>query len=126
MWVALERVHYVVYACFRGDSEDAYDIETHGVEVWLVFGEVLFGERAYGGLLAGRYGFQRVAEARGAAELYLYKDEDVSVADNEVYFAAALSVVALDEPVSAAKEVAKREVLAPRPVRLVCQSPTPA
>ena len=123
---ALERVFYVVYMGSRAGGEDTYYVETQGLEVGLVLGEVLFGEGADGGLLAGRYGFERIAEAFRAAELHLHKDEDVFVADDEVYFAATLPVVALEEPVAAAEEVAQREVLAPRPGRLVCQSPTPA
>ena len=122
----LERVLYVFYASFYLGGEDAYDVEAHGIEVWLVFGEVLFGEGADSCLLAGRYGFERVAEARRTAELYLYEDEGLFFVDDEVYFAAALPVVAFDEVVSTPEEVAQREVLAPRAGRLVCQCPTPA
>ena len=111
-------------SCLGG--EDAHHVEAHGVEVWLVFGEVLFGEGADSCLLAGRYGLERVAEARRAAELYLYEDEGLFFADDEVYFAAALPVVAFDEVIATPEEVAQREVLAPRAGRLVCQSPTPA
>jgi hypothetical protein len=107
-------------------SDDAHDVKAHGVEVWLVFGEVLFGERADGGLLTCRYGFEWVAEARRAAEFHFYEDEGFIVADYEVNFAAALPVVAFDEPVTASGKVAQREVLAPRAGRLACQPPTPA
>ena len=40
----------------------AYNIETDGLIVRLVIGEVLLGKRAYGGLLARCYGFERVSE----------------------------------------------------------------
>jgi hypothetical protein len=73
---------------------------------WLVVGDVLFREGAYDCLLAGRYRFERVTEARRAVELHLYEDEAIFVADNEVYFAAALPVIAFDEPVAAPGEVA--------------------
>ena len=123
---SLESIRHVIYTYAIAFSEDAYDVEAHGVEVWLVFGEVLFGERAEGGLLAGGYGFKWFAEARRAAELHLYEDEDFIVADYEVYLAATLPVVAFDEPVTAPGKVAQREVLAPRAGRLACQPPTPA
>ena len=123
---ALECVLYMFYARSCVGGEDAYHVEAQDVEVWLVVGEVLFREGADGCLLAGRYGFERVTEARRAAELHLYEDEDLFVADDEVYFAAALPVVAFDETISAPGEVAQREVLAPRSGRLAFQSPTPA
>jgi hypothetical protein len=123
---ALECVLYVVYACSCVGGEDAYHVEAQGVEVWLVFGQVLFGEGADGGLLAGRYGFERVAEVCRAAELYLYEDEYLFVADYEIYFAATLPVVAFDQLKTALEEVAEREILAPRSGSLACQSPTPA
>ena len=107
-------------------GEDAYHVEAQDVEVWLVVGEVLFCEGADGCLLARRYGFERVAEARRAAELHLNEDEDLFVADDKVYFAAALPVVAFDEFIAAPEEVAQRKVLAPRPGSLAIQSPTPA
>lgn len=116
----------MVYACSCGGGEDAYHVEAQGVEVWLVFGQVLFGEGADSGLLAGRYGFERVSEVCRAAELYLYEDEDLFVADDEVYFAATLPVVAFDQLKTALEEVAEREILAPRSGSLACQSPTPA
>jgi hypothetical protein len=123
---ALEGVLYMLYACSCVGGEDTDHVEAQGVEVWLVVGDVLFREGAYGSLLTGRYRFERVTEARRAAELHLYEDEAFVVADDEVYFAAALPVVAFDEPVAAPGEVAQREVLAPRAGRLACQSPTPA
>ena len=126
MRAALECVLYVFYARSCVGSEDAYHVEAYDVEVRLVVGEVLFRERADGCLLAGRYGFERVTEARRAAELHLYEDEAIFVADDEVYFAAALPIVAFDEPIAAPGEVAQRKVLAPCPGRLACQSPTPA
>jgi hypothetical protein len=107
-------------------GEDAYHVEAQGLEVWLVVCEVLFREGADGCLLAGRYGFERVTEARRAAELHLYEDETIFVADDEVYFATAFPVVAFDERIAAPGEVAQREILAPRPGRLACQAPTPA
>ena len=116
----------MVYTCSCGGGEDSYHVETKGVEVWLVVGDVLLCERADGGLLARRYGFERVPEARRAAELYLYEDEGLAFAYDEVYFAAALPVIAFDESVAAPEEVAQREVLAPRSGSLACQSPTPA
>ena len=126
MKAPLECLLYVHYACFRSGSEDAYYVEPQGFEVWLVLGKVMFGEGANGGLLAGSYCFERVTEARGATELDLYEDEGLIVTDDEVYFAATLSVVTCDEPVSTTEEVAQREVLAPGPSGLVGQSPTPA
>ena len=116
----------MVYACSCGGGEDAHHVEAQDVEVWLVVGEVLFNERTDGCLLARRYGFERVPEARRAAKLYLYEDEGLVLADDKVYFAAALRVVTFDEPVAAPEEVAQREVLAPRSGSLACQSPTPA
>jgi hypothetical protein len=116
----------VLYACSRSCSEDADYIETQGFVVWPVFDEVLLGEGADGGLLAGRYGLERAAEARGAAELHLYEDEGIIVSDYEVYLAAPLPVIARDESVAAPDEVAQREVLSPGPGGSVRQSPTPA
>ena len=126
MEVSLECLLYVHYACSRSGNEDAYYVEAQGLEFWLVLGKVLFGEGANGGLLAGRYCFERVTVARGATELDLYEDEGLIVRDDEVYFATTLPVVACEEPVSTTEEVAQREVLAPRPGGLVGQSPTPA
>ena len=123
---SLESILHVIYTHAIASSEDTYDVKAHGVEVWLVIGEVLFGERAEGRLLAGRYGFEWVAEARRVAELHFYEDEGFIVADYEVYFAATLPVIAFHEPVTAPGKVAQREVLAPRARRLACQSPTPA
>ncbi len=123
---ALECVLYVLYARSCVGGEDADYVEAQGVEVWLVVGEVLFREGADGCLLAGRYGFERVAEAHRAAELHLYEDEGFFIADDEVYFSAALSVVAFYERIAASVEVAQREVFAPRAGRPACQSPTPA
>jgi hypothetical protein len=107
-------------------GEDAYHVEAQGVEVWLVFGEVLFREGADGGLLAGRYGFERVAVACRAAELYLYEDGGLFLTNDEVYFAATLPVVAFDESIAAPEEVVQRKVFAPRSGSLACQAPTPA
>jgi hypothetical protein len=109
-----------------GGSEDADHVEAQDVEFWLVVGEVLFREGADGGLFAGRNGFERIAESRRPAELHLYEDEGLSFADDEVNLAAALPVVAFDEPVAAPGEIAQREVLAPRSAGLGRQSLTPA
>ena len=69
-------------------------------------GEVPFGEVVEGGLFAGRYGFERVAECGSPAQLYLDEDEGGSFADDEIYLPPARPVVALDEPVAAPREVA--------------------
>ena len=61
---ALEGVLYMLYACSCLGGEDADHVEAQDVEVWLVVGDVLFRKRADRCLLAGRYGFERVAEAR--------------------------------------------------------------
>ena len=89
-------------------------------------GEVSFGEAAEGALFTWGYGFERVAEAGRAAQFHFYEDQGVFVADDQVDLATARPVVALDEPVATPGQVAQREVLAPRPGRLFCQSPTPA
>jgi hypothetical protein len=103
---SLEGVLYVFYARSCVGGEDAYHVEAQDIEVWLLVGEVLFREGADGCLLAGRYGFERVAETGRAAELDLYEDECFFVANDEIYFAAALPVIAFDEPVAAPGEVA--------------------
>jgi hypothetical protein len=57
--------------------ENAYDVEAYGVEVRFLRGQVLFGEGAYGGLLASGDSLERAAEGRPPAQLDLREDEGV-------------------------------------------------
>lgn len=77
---ALEGVLHVVNAESVLACEYPHDVEAQRVELRVVVGEVLFGEGAEGLLFAGGDCFQRVAEARTAAEFYFHEDEDVFLA----------------------------------------------
>ena len=100
-------------------------VEAYGIEIRFALGEVLMGEPAEGGLLSGRDGFERVAEASRTTQFNLDEDEDFFFADDHVDLPAARPVVALDEPVAAPGQVAQREVLPPRSGRLSLVSPPP-
>jgi hypothetical protein len=104
-------VRYAQGATF---GQDAYYIETDGIVVRLVIGEVLLGERAYSGLLARCYGFERVAKLCRVAELHLDEYYGVSLPDDKVYLAATGPVVTFDDLVSAADQITQRKVLTPR------------
>ena len=73
-------------------------VEAQGVESGWSSAMYCSGESD--GCCCGRHGLERVAEAGPAAELDLYEDEGLFVADDEVYFAATLPVVVFDEPVA--------------------------
>jgi hypothetical protein len=103
---ALESVLYVIYAQFASAGEDSDHVETQGVEVWLVVGEVLLGEAAEDLLFTRGYGFEGVSEAGRTAEFHFYEDERVIVADDQVDLTAASPVVARDEPVAAPGQIA--------------------
>ncbi len=122
----LERVFHVANAQALPSGENADNVEAEGVEVGVALGEVLYGERAKGGLLARCHGFQRISEAGPAPQLDLDEDEGVFRADYQVDLPAARPVVALDQPVAAPGQVAQREVLTPRSGGLLPQAPTPA
>jgi hypothetical protein len=77
------------------------------------------------GLLSGRDGFERVAEASRTTQLNLDEDEGFFFADDQVDLPAARPVVALDEPVAAPGQLAQREVLPPRSGGLSLVSPPP-
>jgi hypothetical protein len=102
------------------------DVEAHGIEVRLFLGEVPFGQRADGGLLAGGDCVERATEARPPAQLHLGKHERVAVAQDQVQLAEAGAVVALYELVALLRQVAKSELFAPRAGGTFAQGRTPA
>ena len=107
-------------------DEYADDVEAHGIEVRLLFGQVSFCERADGGLLASGDRVERATEARSPAQFHLGKDDSIAVSQNQVYLAEAGAVVALDELVALPGEVTQRELLAPRAGGAFAQGRTPA
>jgi len=107
-------------------EEYPYHVEAHGVEIRLVFGQVLFGQGAYGGLLAGGNGVEGIPVALPAPQLDLHKDDGVPLTEDEIQLPEAGAVVALDELVAVLPEVAQREVFAPRASGTSAQGPTPA
>jgi hypothetical protein len=107
-------------------DEYADDVEAHGIEVWLLLGQVSFCERADGGLLASGDRIERATEARPPAQLHLGKDDSIAVAQYQVYLAEAGAVVAFDELVALLGEVTQRELLAPRAGGTFVQRRTPA
>ena len=66
----------------------------------------MFGESAQRCLLSEGYGFERVTEARCAAQFHFYEDEGVALADDQVDLSVARPVVTFDEGVSPAGKVA--------------------
>lgn len=107
-------------------EEDTDDVEAHGVEGWLLLGQVLFGQGADSALLARGDGLERVSVARSAAQFDLDEDQGVLVAQDQVQLAEAGAVVTLDERVASLGEVTQREVLAPGAGAAFAQGPTPA
>ena len=107
-------------------DEYADDVEAHGIEVWLLLGQVSFCERADGGLLASGDRVEGATEARPPAQLHLGKDDSIAVAQYQVYLAEAGAVVALDELVALPGEVTQRELLAPGAGGAFVQVRTPA
>jgi len=77
-------------------------------------------------LFAGRYGFQGGAVGGAAAKLYFGNDQGVVAAGDQVKLAAPGAVVALDDTVALAGEVAARYLLAEVSGGPVVQVPTPA
>ena len=122
----LERVFYVANAHPVPAGENADHVEAYGIEVRFAVGEVSFGEMAQGRLFAWCHGLERVSESGPPAQFHLDEDEGAPIAKYQIDLPTARPVVALDEPVAAPGQVAKREVLAPRPGGCVTQAPTPA
>jgi hypothetical protein len=60
-----------------GASAQEYSdhVEAERIEMWLSVGEVVLGQGADGGLLAGGDGFEWMAEADSPAQLHFDKDE---------------------------------------------------
>ena len=112
--VGLEGILDVAHADVVPVDEYADDIESQGVEVRVIVGEVLLGETTQGGLFMGRDGFQRVTEADPASKFHFDEDEEFVLAQYQVELTVARPVVALDELVAAAGHVLQREVLTPR------------
>jgi hypothetical protein len=65
--VRLEGVLYVDDPGCAFAGEYAYHVEAHSVEFRVSFGEIPFGQRSDGGLLARGDGFERIAEAHSPA-----------------------------------------------------------
>ena len=87
---------------------------------------ILLGHEPDRLLLSGGYGVQGVAVGLAAAELHLDDHEGIGVTGDDVHLPAAGAVVALDDLVSLAGQVAARDLL-PEPARgPVIQPPTPA
>jgi hypothetical protein len=107
-------------------DEYADDVEAHGIEVRLLLGQVTFCERAYGGLLAGGDRVEWATEAGSPAQLHLCENESVPVAQDQVQLAEAGAVVAIDELVALLRQVAQRELFAPRAGGTFAQGRTPA
>lgn len=112
----------------RGASleKDTDDVEADGFEVGLFIGQVLFGERADGPLLACGNCVEGVPVSRSAAQLDLDEDEGALVAHDQVELPEAGAVVALDELVALLRQVTQGEVFAPGPYGASAQEPTPA
>jgi hypothetical protein len=96
----------VVYANLVGADEDPDHVEAQGVEIRVSVGEVLHGEGADVTLFASSYSFERVSEAGPAAQFHLDEDEGVVFAYDQVDLPVARPVVAVDEGVSPAGQVA--------------------
>lgn len=112
--VGLEGILDVAHADLVPVGEYADDIESQGVEVRVIVGEVLLSETTQGGLFMGRDGFQRVTEADPASKFHFDEDEDFVLEEDQVDLPIARPVVALDKLVAAAGQVPQREVLTPR------------
>ena len=101
-------------ADFVAVDEYADHVESQGVEVRVIVGEILLGERAQGGLFMGRDGFQGMTEADPATKFHFDEDEYFVFTEYQVELTVARPVVAFDELVAAVGQVPQREVLAPR------------
>ena len=93
-------------------EEHSDGVEAQSVEGGFSVDQVLPGQGADGGLFAGGNGFERVAEAEAAAELYFDEDEGIAMAHYEVDLAPARPVVPFDENVALALQMAERYLLA--------------
>ena len=107
-------------------EQDADDVETQGIETGGSLGQVLFGHQADRLLFAGGDGLQGVAVGRATTEFDLDDHEGVGAASDQVEFAAAGTVVALDDLVALAGQVAARYLLPEPAGGPVVQAPTPA
>jgi hypothetical protein len=123
---ALECVFDVMHPDVGSVGEDADHVEPHGIEVWFLDVKVVFGYEAQGVLLAGIDGLEWVSEAGPAPQLYLDKDEGVTLPYYKVDLPTPYSVVTLDECVPVLDQVAQRKVFTPGAGRFIFQPPTPA
>jgi hypothetical protein len=122
----LKGVLYVDDA-WRADAEEyTDDVKAEGIEIRLSPGEVLLGQGADGGLLAGGDGLEWMPETDAPAQLHFDEDEGILMAQDQIQLAVTGAVVALDEGVAPPLKVAQRELFAPRPREPVVQPPTPA
>lgn len=106
-------------------EEYADHVEAQRVEAWAPIEEVSLGQGADGGLFAGGDGFERMPEAYSPAQFHFDEDEGVSVAQDQVQLPVAGAIVALDELVALARQVAQRELFAPRAGEPGAQGSTP-
>jgi hypothetical protein len=76
-----------------GAEEYADDVEAEGIEIWLSPGEVLLGQGADGGLLAGGDGLEWMPETDAPAQLHFDEDErlGLDVQTLELRFRALLT-----------------------------------
>jgi hypothetical protein len=107
-------------------EEDTDDVEAQRVEAWSPIEEVPLGQGADGGLLAGGDGFEWMPEAGSPTQFHFDEDECVPSAEDQVQLPVTGPVVAFDQVVSSLRQVAQRELFAPRSGETFAQEPTPA
>jgi hypothetical protein len=111
---------------FASAEEYPDHVEAQGIEEgWSPIDEVLSGQGADGGLFAGGDGFEWMPEAGSPAQFHFDEDEGVPVAQDQVQLSVTGPVVALEEVVSPLRQVAQRELFAPRAGAMFAQEPTP-
>ncbi len=89
-------------------KQDADHVEAQVVEIGVSLGEVLFGHEADCALFARRYGFQGGPVGGATTEFHLDYYEGVILARDQVQLAAPGAVVALDDLVALADQIAAR------------------
>ena len=125
-WALSERVLDVIYPNVGPVGEDTDYVEPEGIVVRLSGVEEVFGDGAQRILFAGGDGLERVSEAGSAPKLDFDEDERFVLAHDQVDLPSPRPVVALDERVPVADQVAQREIFAPGSGGFIFQSPTPA
>jgi hypothetical protein len=85
----------------------------------------VLGQGADGGLFAGGDGVERMPEAGSPTQFQFNEDDGVVVPEDQVQLPVTGPVVAFDQVVSALRQVAQRELFAPRAGATLAQEPTP-